>query len=100
MKRRSPVILLALFLSSGAAGTCGCAPAKQAARPDLPPEVSVRVPLVESPKVSLEAEESKRWRPPAEPRSVGEEYNGRWLTLIEVEINPPEAERPPEASEP
>jgi hypothetical protein len=97
-----PVILLAIVLSPVLAGMPGCTAGKQAARTEPPPEVSVRLPMVESPKVSLEAEESKRWSLPPEPRSVGEEYSGRWLTLIEVEINPPEPEagRPPLRLEP
>jgi hypothetical protein len=75
----------------------GCAPGKQAARPDNPPGVAVRLPMVESPRVRLHAEEPRR--PPPGPQSVGDEYFGRWLVLIEVDITPPEAERPPEAAE-
>jgi len=94
MKRGTLIILLALLIPAVLTLPGGCAPGKQAARPDNPPGVSVHLPMAESPKVSLHAEEPRR--PPPGPPSVGDEYYGRWLTLIEVDINPVETERPPE----
>jgi hypothetical protein len=100
MKRVTMVILLALLILAVLALIGGCVPGKQAARPDNPPGVAVRLPVIESPDVSLRAEESGRWRPPLEPQSVADEYSGRWLRLIEVDIYQPVAERPPEAETP
>lgn len=98
MKHKTLIILLALLILALFALVAGCVPGKQAARPDTPPPgVAVRLPIVESPKVSLRAEEPRR--PPPGPLSVGDEYFGRWLVLIEVDITPPEPERLPEAAE-
>lgn len=99
MKRGTLIILLALLILAVLAILGGCAPGKQAVRTDNPPGVTVHLPMVESPKVTLHAEEPRR--PPPGPQSVGDEYFGRWLTLIEVEINPVETERPtgPEPAE-
>lgn len=99
MKRGTPIILLALLILAVLAILGGCAPGKQAVRNANPPGVTVHLPMVESPKVTLHAEEPRR--PPPGPQSVGDEYFGRWLTLIEVEINPVETERPtgPEPAE-
>ncbi|HEY7527878.1 MAG TPA: hypothetical protein VH660_01905 [Candidatus Deferrimicrobiaceae bacterium] len=95
MKTGARIILLVIFLSALAALTGGCTTAGQAARSDNPPGVAVRLPITESPDVSLRAEEEKRVLPP-EPLSVGDEYRGRWLTIIEIEVTPPAAKETPE----
>jgi hypothetical protein len=97
MKRVMMVILLALLMLVVLSLVGGCSTAKQASRPDNPPGVAVRLPAMESPDVSLRAEESGRWRPPLEPLSVGDEYSGRWLRLIEIDIYQPDVAVPPEA---
>jgi len=97
MKRITMVILLALLILVVLSLAGGCTTAKQSTRPDDPPGVAVRLPAIESPDVSLRAEETGRWRPPLEPQSVGDEYSGRWLRLIEVDIYQPDVARPPEA---
>ena len=95
MKRGTLVILLAAAILTILAAVAGCAPGKQAVRAENPSGVAVRLPVVESPKVSLSAEEQVRPGSLAEPQSVGDEYRGRWLTLIEVTITPPEPDEPP-----
>ncbi|HSL91127.1 MAG TPA: hypothetical protein VK863_00640 [Candidatus Limnocylindrales bacterium] len=92
MKRGPLVILLMSTLLAILAAAAGCAPGKQAVRAEKPSGVAVRLPVVESPKVSLSAEEQVRPGPLSEPKSVGDEYSGRWLTLIEVTVTPPEPE--------
>lgn len=94
MKRGARSILIVMLLTVPAALIGGCTTAGQAARPDNPPGVAVRLPITESPDVSMRAEEEMRVLPP-EPMSVGDEYRGRWLTLIEININPPAAQEPP-----
>jgi hypothetical protein len=100
MKRATMVILLALLILAVLGLIGGCAPGMQAASPDTPPGVTVRLPVTESPEVSLRAEESERWRPPLGPQSVADEYSGRWLRLIEVDLYPPAPGSPPEAETP
>ncbi|MGE5698543.1 MAG: hypothetical protein ACM31N_00525 [Deltaproteobacteria bacterium] len=97
MKRLTMVILLALLVLVVLSLAGGCSTATQASRPDNPPGVAVRLPAIESPDVSLRAEESGRWRPPLEPQSVGDEYSGRWLRLIEIDIYQPDVAGPPDA---
>jgi hypothetical protein len=95
MKRGTLVILLAATVLAILAAAAGCAPGRQAVRDENPSGVAVRLPVVESPNVSLRAEEQVRPGSLAEPQSVGDEYRGRWLTLIEVTVTPPEPEGPP-----
>ncbi len=95
MKRGTLVILLAAAVLEILAAVVGCAPGKEAVRAENPSGVAVRLPVVESPKVSLRAQEQTRPGSLAEPQSVGDEYRGRWLTLIEVSVTPPEPEGPP-----
>jgi hypothetical protein len=97
MKQGARSILYVMVLSALAALTGGCTAAGQAQRPDNPPGVAVRLPITESPDVSMRAEQEKRALPP-EPLSVGDEYRGRWLTLIEININPPAAQESPESA--
>lgn len=96
MKRVTLVILLAVLVLAILATAVGCAPARQAVHTDNASGVSVRLPMVESPDVSIRAEEQERLPGPIEePPSVADEYRGRWLTLIEVNVSPPpEAEKP------
>lgn len=98
MKRVPLVILLAALVLAMLAAAVGCAPARQAVHADNASGVSVRLPIVESPKVSLSAEEEARppLGPLSEPQSVGDEYRGRWLTVFEVTVTHPEAEKPKE----
>lgn len=98
MKRVTMVILLALLILAVLSLAGGCTTAKQATIPDNPPGVAVRLPVIEPPNVSLRAEETERWTPPPGPQSVGDEYSGRWLRLIEVDIYQPDVARPPEAN--
>jgi hypothetical protein len=93
MKRGTLVILLSALVLALLATTVGCAPGKQAARTENPSGVSVRLPITEPPNVHLRAEEAERPLPP-EPQSVADEYRGRWLTIIEVDVYPPETEAP------
>lgn len=96
MKRGSLDILLAALVLAVLATAVGCAPGKETVRAtENPSGVAVRLPIVESPGVSLRAEEQARPGALAEPPSVGDEYRGRWLTLIEVTVTPPEPEGPP-----
>ena len=96
MKRGTLVILLAALVLAILATAVGCAPGKEAVRgAENPSGVAVRLPMVESPDVSLRAEEQARPGALAEPQSVGDEYRGRWLTLIQVTVTPPEREAPP-----
>jgi hypothetical protein len=100
MNTGARIILLVIFLAALAALIGGCTTAGQAVRTDTPPGVAVRLPITESPGVSLRAEEETRVLPP-EPLSVGDEYRGRWLTLIEIEVTPvtpPAAEESPESA--
>ncbi|NJD61355.1 MAG: hypothetical protein FIA93_01370 [Deltaproteobacteria bacterium] len=94
MKPGARIILLVTFFTALTALMGGCTTAGQAARPDNPPGVAVRLPITESPDVSMRAEEEMRVLPP-EPLSVGDEYRGRWLTLIEINITPPAAQETP-----
>lgn len=95
MKRGALAILMATLLLAMLAAAAGCGPATKAVHTDNAAGVAVRLPVVESPKVSLRAHEPVRPGPMTEPASVGDEYRGRWLTLIEVTVTPPEAESPP-----
>lgn len=97
MKRATLVILLAVLVLAVLATAVGCAPARKAVHSDNVSGVAVRLPIVESPEVSISAEEQERLEgPPAEPQSVADEYRGRWLTLFEVTVTPPpEAVKPP-----
>ena len=86
MKQATLVILLAVL-------AVGCAPARQAVHSDNAAGVSVRLPMVESPGVSVHAEEQGPPEGPlSHPQSVADEYRGRWLTLIEITVTPPAAE--------
>jgi hypothetical protein len=91
MKPGARSILLLVFFAALAALVEGCTTADQAVRPDNPPGVAVRLPITESPSVSMRAEEETHVLPP-EPLSVGDEYRGRWLTIIEINITPPAAQ--------
>jgi hypothetical protein len=96
MKRGTLVILLAALVLAILATAVGCAPGKETVRStENPSGVAVRLPIVESPDVSLRAEEQTRPGALAEPPSVGDEYRGRWLKMIEVTVTPPEPEGPP-----
>lgn len=98
MKRGTLIILLVALVPAILAASVGCAPGKGAVRgAENPSGVAVRLPVVESPKVNLRAEEQVRPGSLAEPQSVGDEYRGRWLTLIEVTVTPPEPEGQPSA---
>jgi hypothetical protein len=93
MKRGTLILLLAALVLAVLATAVGCAPGKQAARGETPSGVSVRLPIAEPPNVHLRAEEAERPLPP-EPQSVADEYRGRWLTIIEVDVYPSETEAP------
>jgi hypothetical protein len=96
MKRGTMGILLAALVPAILATAVGCAPGKEAVRgTENPSGVAVRLPIVESPDVNLRAEEQTRPGALAEPPSVGDEYRGRWLTLFEVTVTPPEPDGPP-----
>ena len=94
MKTGARIILFSMCCTALAAMMGGCTTTGQAVRPDNPSGVAVRLPITESPAVSLRAEEESRVLPP-EPLSVGDEYRGRWLTLIEINITPPAAPESP-----
>lgn len=90
MNRLTLIILLALLLLAILATAVGCAPASKAVHTDNASGVAVRLPIVESPDVSISAEEQERLPGPIEePQSVADEYRGRWLTVIEVTVTPP-----------
>ena len=97
MKQATPVNVLAVLVVAVLATMVGCAPARQAVHTDNASGVSVRLPVVESPEVSIRAEERGPPEGPlSQPQSVADEYRGRWLTLIEVTVTPPpEAEKSP-----
>lgn len=88
--KRVTVLVLAILATA-----VGCAPARQAVHTDNASGVSVRLPMVESPEVSIRAEEQGPPEGPlSQPPSVADEYRGRWLTLIEVNVSPPPEEKP------
>lgn len=97
MRRATLGILLAWLFVAIFATAVGCAPSRKAVHTDNVSGVSVRLPVVEAPEVSIQAEEQGPPKGPiSEPPSVADEYRGRWLTLIEVTVNPPpEAEKAP-----
>ena len=98
MRREIVIFLLALVLLGLMAMIAGCAPGKQAGRPDHPPEIAVRLPVTESPNVSLRAEEPRKT--PEEPPSLTDENLRPWLKLIEVTVTPAaETDLPKEPTE-
>jgi hypothetical protein len=90
MRREIVIFLIALVLLGLMGMIAGCAPGKQAGRPDPSPEIAVRVPMTESPNVSLRSEEPRK--SPEDLPSLIDDTRRPWLTLIEVTVTPAEPE--------
>lgn len=95
MKRPILALLIALFLLMVLGLIGGCAPGRQAARPDRP-GFSVRLPPAEAVDMRLRQERAPQ-PPPSPPYSVSDESAGRWLTLFEMNVTPSEAAGVPPA---
>ena len=95
MKHPLLALLIALFLLIVLGLIGGCAPGRQAVRPDRP-GISLRLPPAEAVDMRLRQEEAPRPRP-SPPYSVSDESEGRWLTLFEMNVTPSEAAGVPPA---
>ncbi len=96
LRRGIPAILSALFLA-GAVAAGGCAAFQTAAQKDSK-GTTVRFPPAESPRVQFQAETPRTM--PEGPPSVADEYQYRWLKLIEVDVAPSTPRGAPEEAPP
>ena len=87
------LISVLVLIVSGLIG--GCAPGREAVRPDRP-GFSVRLPPAEAVDVRLRQDQAPQ-PTPSHPYSVPDESAGRWLTLFEMNVNPSEAAGVPPA---
>ena len=95
MNRLLRVLLLSLLILSVLALAGGCAPSRQAVRPDGR-NVEVRLPPAEAVGIEMSAGMPLPSNIEA-PFSVVDKDRGRWLTLFEVNVTPSEAAGPPSA---
>ncbi len=95
MRRLVCILLLAMFVLAVLGLIGGCAPARQALRPDGQ-QLPGRIPPAET--VDIRLLQARPPRPPQSPPfSVPDESEGRWLTLFEVIVTPSEAAGVPSA---
>lgn len=96
LRRGIPASLCAVFLACLVAAA-GCATARESARQDSK-GTTVRFPPAESPRVQFQAETPRL--APEGPASVADEYQYRWLKIIEVDVAPSAPRAAPEESPP
>lgn len=89
MKRVRGCVFTGIALFAMIGPVTGCAPARKGV--EATPEISVRVPAVESPDVSLQAEDVRNI--PGEPSVLTDDTQRPWLKIIEVDIYQKETEK-------
>ncbi len=98
MRRPILLLLIALLVVLIIALAAGCAANSEALRAEGS-KVEVRLPPAEALDIRLRGHGPPQ-APPSAPLSVSEEYQGRWLTLFQMNVTPSEtAGVPPEPSD-
>ncbi len=95
-RHRVPAIICALLIAGVVAAT-GCATMRPSAQKDTK-GTTVRFPPTESPRVQFQAETPRTM--PEGPPSIADEYQYRWLKLIEVDVAPSTPRGAPEDAPP
>ncbi len=96
MRRLIQLLLITLFVILLVALTAGCGASRETLRTEGP-KVELRLPPAEAMDLRLRAQ-SHPQPPPPLPPSVSQEYEGRWLTLFQMDITPSEAAGVPPAA--